>query len=508
MKKIPIIDNFLNSITMYRLVLYGLSTIALFTLVFSLFGVIHYSFSSLLFSLIILIATCYVVNLLLSKIFKAPLNIESAFISAFILFFIINPAQTVYDIKILFAVAIIAMVSKYLIVYKAKHIFNPVAFSAVVIGLFGSGNVTWWVGNKILFPFVLVLSLLIIRRIRRFSMFFSFVAIVTILMTSIQYIKGYGSISEILFQNIFSWPTIFFAGIMLTEPITTPSTQKIKIIYGIVVGLLFSIPFHFGLFASSPQMALVMGNILLYFFTPKKRTFLSLIEKKEIAKDIFEFSFKPNHSVSFKAGQYFEWTLEHSGCDGRGERRYFTIASSPTEKEIKIGVKIGPKSSSFKNTLMSLKANDRMVAGSLDGDFVLPVGSDKKMVFIAGGIGVTPFRSMIKYMTDTNDKRPVILFYSIKSPEEIAYKDIFEEAEKNIGLKVVYVVSDKEKVPQDWRGEVGFITTEMLQKYVPDYARCDFYMSGPNAMVESYKKLISGMGVISKNIHTDYFPGF
>ena len=506
MKILNKIDKFLNSITMYRLVLYGLSVLALFSFAFSLFGIIHYSFSSLLLSLIFLISICYLTNFLFSKIFKARVNIESTFISAFILFFIISPAQTSNDIKIIFIAGIIAMASKYLIAYKTKHIFNPVGISAVIISLFGSGNVIWWVGSKFLLPIVLIVSLLIVRRIRRFSMFLSFVAISISVMTAIQYMRGFGNISDLLFQNIFSWPTIFFAGIMFTEPLTTPPTQKLKITYAILVALLFSTPYNFGVISSSPEMALILANLAFYLYKPKKKLILSLIEKKEIAKDIFEFSFRPNDIVHFKAGQYFEWTLEHSGADNRGERRYFTIASSPTEKDIKIGVKFNPNSSSFKNSLLALKINDGISVGSLDGDFILPQDKNKKLVFIAGGIGVTPFRSMIKYMIDTKEKRSVTLFYSVKSPEEIAYRDIFEQAEKEFDFKVVYIVSENSAL--DWSGETGYITQEMLKKYVPDYTNRDFYMSGPGAMVDAYKKMVREMGINNKHIHTDYFPGF
>lgn len=500
------IDRFLNSITMYRLLMYGLSILALFSLIFSLFGVIHYDFSSLVLSLVFLISICYLVNYFCSKIFKAPVNFESSFITALILFFIIAPVQSNYDIKILLLAGTLAMLSKYLIAYRAKHLLNPVAVSAVILGLLGSGNVTWWVGNKMLFPIVLILSLLVVRKIKKFSMFLPFVGVSIFLMTYIQYTKGLGDISGLLIQNIFSWPTIFFAGIMLTEPLTTPPTRKLKIIYGTLVAILFSISFRFGIFSSSPEMSLVLGNILLYTFTLKKRIFLSLNYKNEIAKDIFEFSFTPSDKVHYKAGQYFEWTLEHQRTDNRGERRYFTIASSPTEQDIKIGVKFGPNSSTFKNNLVSLKTGDIMVAGSLDGDFVLPKNEKKKLVFIAGGIGVTPFRSMIKYIIDTKEKRSVVLFYCIKSPDEIAYNNIFEEAKLSFDFKVIFVVSDKSTT--GWNGETGFITKEMLQKYVYDYKMYDFYMSGPNRMVESYKKMIVEMGITGKHIHTDYFPGF
>ena len=126
---------------------------------------------------------------------------------------------------------------------------------------------------------------------------------------------------------------------------------------------------------------------------------------------------------------------------------------------------------------------------------------------IAGGIGVTPFRSMIKNLSDKGERREITLFYSTKSPEEIAYVDIFEEA-KNLGLKTVYILSDKNSIPPNWPGESGLITKEMLEKNISEHKKCEYYLSGPNAMVESYKNMIKNTGVKTSQIHTDYFPGF
>lgn len=502
------IDNFLNSITMYRLVMHGLLALAFISILLSVFGFIYYSFTSLLFSLFILLGVCYGTNRLFAKIFKAPTNLESPFISGLILFFIMAPAQSFNDVKFLVIAGTLAMLSKYVLAYHSKHIFNPVAISALIIGILGSGNVIWWVANKPLFPFVLILSLLVVRKLKRFSLFLSFFITAFSILFLNQYLENSASIKEIIALVLISWPIIFFAGIMLTEPLTTPPKKETRIAYGIIVGILFSIHFNFGIIYSTPELALVVGNIFAYIFSFKNRLYLSLLEKKEIAKNIFEFSFKPNRKFKFQAGQYLEFTLDHDKPDQRGERRYFTIASSPTEENIKIGIKYTPEGSTFKKNLLALNIKNTIVAGGLNGNFVLPEANDGKMVFIAGGIGVTPFRSMVQYMNDLEDKREVVLFYNVKSEEEIAYRDIFEQAKKKLNLKVIYVLSSSEE-NKNWQGEVGLINKEMLFRYIDkDVSEYDFYLSGPNAMVSNYKKLIEQMGVQNNKIHTDYFPGY
>jgi ferredoxin-NADP reductase len=209
--------------------------------------------------------------------------------------------------------------------------------------------------------------------------------------------------------------------------------------------------------------------------------------------------------VKHKAGQFFEWTLPHAHPDSRGIRRFFTIASSPTEPLIMLCTRITNQPSTFKAALNQLKAGDTITAGHLEGDFTLPRDVKKKLVFIAGGIGITPFRSMIKYLVDKNEKRDIVLFYSNRTESDIAFRELFDEAKK-IGLITIYTITDN--VPTDWQGKAGFIDQIMIQAEVADYKERIFYISGPEPMVESFEKMIAAMGVADKAIKRDFFPGY
>jgi ferredoxin-NADP reductase len=149
-----------------------------------------------------------------------------------------------------------------------------------------------------------------------------------------------------------------------------------------------------------------------------------------------------------------------------------------------------------------------MIIGTLAGDFTLPDDQTKKLVFIAGGIGVTPFRSMIKYLIDKNQKRDIVLFYSNKTQDEIAYKEIFDQAATVIGLKTIYTLSDESKIPPGWTGDKGFLTADKVKQAVPDFKQRTFYLSGPHGMVTAFEKTLAEMGVPKLQIKTDYFPGF
>jgi len=151
--------------------------------------------------------------------------------------------------------------------------------------------------------------------------------------------------------------------------------------------------------------------------------------------------------------------------------------------------------------------NTEIVAGQLAGDFVLPRDPRQKCVFIAGGIGITPFRSMIKYLLDTGQRRPIVLFYAGTTANEFVYQDIFEQAQRELGIKTIYSVTEPRGLPPAWKGNVGRITPELIRGQVPDYLDCIHYISGPQTMVDSFKSALSEMGIASSHIKTDLFSG-
>ncbi|MCD8527414.1 FAD-dependent oxidoreductase [Candidatus Woesebacteria bacterium] len=279
--------------------------------------------------------------------------------------------------------------------------------------------------------------------------------------------------------------------------------------YGVLVGAIFGSQLGWWRLYASPELALIMGNIFSFAVSPKYRLLLRLVEKRQLARQTFEFVFQSSRKMRFQPGQYMEWTFAHDAPDDRGNRRYFTIASSPTEEEILLGVRIPEQASSYKRELAAMQPGEEIVAGQLAGDFTLPADETQPLVFIAGGIGITPFRSMIQYLVDTKQKRAVTLFYVNKIVDDIAYKDLFDAAKKKLpGFSVVYVLTDESQVPKKWSGETGYITGEMLQRHLEDITRPLYYLSGPNAMVDAYKDVLRVNGVNEAAIKTDYFPGF
>lgn len=501
------LDRLINNTVMYRLTLYCLIGISVGAIIFSFLGLIAYSEIALIGSLVVIVAVAYVVNAMLASIWKAPTNPESSLITALILFLIMPPAANVASLLDLVIVTLVAIASKYIIAYNFRHVFNPAALGAFIAPFVTGIAATWWVGSAALLPLVAIAGILIVRKIRRHELVIAFV-LASIVGMTFRTFTGEGSefILPALLELFVSWPLVFLGAVMLTEPITTPPTKGLQMLYGVIVGLLFTVPFSIGPVYGTPEVALLVGNLYAYAVSMKRRLILSVESVEQVSPDTYHFRFSSPSSIMYTPGQYLEWTLPHTGADKRGIRRYFTIASAPSEP-LSIGIKIREGASSFKKALKKLQPGDTITAGGLYGDFLLHPNSQQPLVWIAGGIGITPFRSMAKHLLAQDETRDVVLFYCCSLVSDFDYMDIFEEA-KRVGIRVVPVVTGKENIPDTWSGERGFLTEEVIKKHVPEYTKRHFYLSGPNAMVVSYKKLLHTMGVSSSSIHTDYFPGF
>ncbi|MDE1925324.1 MAG: RnfABCDGE type electron transport complex subunit D [Patescibacteria group bacterium] len=489
------VDNLLNRVTMYRLVLYYLVALVFAAFVFGFFGLLPYDPTAIAFSTLLIVAVCWATNWIFAKVFEAATNIESVYITALILVLIISPvvATDRTGVGFLIFASVWAMASKYLLAIGKKHIFNPAALAVALTALVLGEPATWWVGgNLALLPIVLVGGLLVVRKIRRFDLVGSFAAVslITIVATS-----GSADYLTPVVQTILHSSFFFLAFVMLTEPLTTPPNRLLRVLYGAMVGFLFAPNIHIGGFYLTPELALLAGNVFSYLVSPKGRYMLTLTGIEQAAADAYDFVFTPDRTFKFRPGQYLEWTLGHHYPDDRGNRRYFTIASAPTESNVRLGVKFYNPSSTFKRALASMKPGDKISAAHLAGGFVLPKDKNKKLVFIAGGIGVTPFRSMVRYLLDIKEARPVTMLYANKTAADIAYKDIFDRAQDELGIKTVYATG-------------SLIDAKLIAQEVPDYRERTFYISGPHSMVDAFKHTLTGMGVSRFKIKTDFFPGF
>jgi ferredoxin-NADP reductase len=261
------------------------------------------------------------------------------------------------------------------------------------------------------------------------------------------------------------------------------------IVYAAVVGILYSVT-DLGV---APERALLFGNLVAFIISPSRRLELSLVKRRQEAKDIYSYIFSGKKNLQFAAGQYMEWTLPVAKTDRRGNRRYFTISAAPTEENLMFTVKEPSPRSSFKTGLDGLKEGDKILAYQLEGSFTLPKESSQKLAFLAGGIGVTPFRSIIKYLLDTNQKRDITMLYSANSADEFAFTGLFKKTEP-VGITTYHLLNQ--------------IDSQVIKKAIPDYNDRVFYVSGPYGFVTAMRQTLLKMGIPRQKIISDYFPGY
>jgi ferredoxin-NADP reductase len=501
-KTLALVDNYLGKLTSYRLVLYLLISYSLLALILSFFNQIPFHWYSIILSAAWLVAVCRYVNLLWAREKNVPVNIESDLITALILLLIMSPAQSLSDFIFLGFAGAIAMTSKYMLVLNRAHLFNPAAVGAVVAGAVFNYYASWWVGTKALTPLLIIGGFLIVRKMRRGNMVGLFLAVYLVLLTLQQLIDQSLSITgHTLWLTVVSTSLIFFATIMLTEPFTSPHIFGASLVYAAAVAIFYWLP---GLKAA-PEGALLLGNLVTYLLNPNPRRTFVFEKRRREAPGIDSYIFKGKTGLKYSAGQYMEWTIASHKSDSRGNRRYLTLSSSPSEDRVMFTVRIPEDRSSFKQYLEQLEPGAAILADQLGGDFVLPHSEKQKLVFVAGGIGITPFRSMVKYMVDFKQERQVQLIYAANKPADFVFEDLFAEAIE-FGVKTHYVVTDEP--PASWEGLSGAIAPDMVRELVEDYANRTFYISGPPGFVHAVEASLLELGVTGKQVVKDFFPGY
>ncbi len=499
---------YINDNSMYSIVLNALVAIILGAFLFATFGWVSLNAWNLLLSLFVILSVGFVSNYTLGKIFKVHVNRESSIIASLVLFCILVPAKSPRELLILALVSLLAQLSKYAFVWNRIHIFNPAAVGAFMATLIFNYPVTWWVSSKVMLPLVALAGLTVVMKTGR-----KYMVAVFFVVAYLTLILNYGD--SIPFLNLSkqfftAWPTVFFATIMLTEPLTMPNIKRFQIGYAVFIGLLFGMTFNIGPIFSTPELVLLIGNLAVFVLKPRSRYILSLKEIKTLNPETKEFVFNTDKKINFKAGQYMELEVPHKHADSRGLRRYFTISSSPQQKETSFGIKFNKGGSSYKNALSKIKVGEEIYATQLGGDFVLKNNSDKSSnyVFIAGGVGITPFISMIRNLIDKPTGANVTLFYTVRRVKDIAYRELLELAASSKVINLFYVVTDEQSLIDDKNFIYGTLYPIKIINNVKNALSANYFISGPPAMVGHFAANLKKNGVSGNKIHTDFFPGF
>jgi ferredoxin-NADP reductase/Na+-transporting NADH:ubiquinone oxidoreductase subunit NqrB len=515
-----VLDRQLGKVTMYRLVTIVLSLLVVVYAIFTATGVIEgLSTGDNLLSLAVLLVASYVSSRLLGLAFRVRPHAESAIITALLLFFLfvpIVPVETA-DLVWLAIAAVLAQASKYVLAWRGRHVFNPAAAGAFlvllaqeIVGRDDRINAIWQTAaTEKLFPFVVIGALLVLWRTRRLDIGLVFVVVATVLIMVrlLDLATPDQSFVDVLKLAAYSYPIVFVAGFMLSEPLTLPPRRHQQLAVAAVTAVVFAYPTWIFLVTSSPpdlgvlaisgEIALLVGNLVAFAFARRSGLDLQLEDSRQVAGDTHELTFRSRRPVTFVPGQYLELSLPHSGMDGRGARRTFSISSPPEPGRVAVTLRVPERSSSFKKALLALEPGDRVRGTGIGGDFVWPTDPQTPLLLVAGGIGITPFLSQLRH----EGSRDAVLVYGAASTDEVPF------VEELAGVRVVLVCPGRPTdLPEGWTHvEAPFLSDEIIAEAVPDLAGRRAYVSGPPAMVNAVRP---GLRKRAKSLKTDYFSGY
>jgi ferredoxin-NADP reductase len=232
-----------------------------------------------------------------------------------------------------------------------------------------------------------------------------------------------------------------------------------------------------------------------------------LVEAREIARGTAQFQFEVDGGLNFQAGQTCDITVPSPKySDERGNARTFSIASSPADlPRLMFATRLS--GSAFKRSLIESAPGTEADVDGPYGSFTLHRNASKPAVFFAGGIGITPFRSIIKDATERGLSHRLTLFYSNRTPDSTAFlPDLEQWAQRNPKLTLVPTITDDIDI-HTWKYQKGMIDAAFLKGRLPA-GDAIHYIAGPAVFVNAMRQALEGLGADPDNIRTEEFPGY
>lgn len=233
-----------------------------------------------------------------------------------------------------------------------------------------------------------------------------------------------------------------------------------------------------------------------------------LMRRETVAEGTMAFYFSKPSGFCHAAGQSLLMSIiDPPETDSEGNARTFTIASAPHEAELMIATRM--RDTAFKRALKTAPAGTPVTIDGPNGEMVLHDDATRPAVFLAGGIGITPFLSMIRHATHRRLAHRMYLFYSNRRPEDAAFLHELEETEyANANYRLIATMAEPEKSLESWWGEVGFIRREMLELHLPATAHPIYYFAGPPPMTMAMREMLDAMGVNEQDMRYEEFYGY
>lgn len=554
MNPLAAIDAWLGRVSMYRLLTIGLLALAAVALGLSVTGAITWSPLALLASLTVAVLASVLAGRLAAAVARTQAHTESSVITGLILFFLFWPSTEPRYLGTLALAAASAAAAKYLLAVRGRHVVNPAAAGALVVGLTGWDATTWWVADRWLLVPVVLLALAVVRRTRRGALVGTFVVVAVVAITvrlmlegNLGAAAGGPTVGSAAWTALTSYPVLFLGAVMLIEPLTLPPRRHQQLAEAVLVGVLLAVTFRVGPLSATPELALLIGNLVAFTLGQRGAVRLTMAGRRSLGPRTVELTLVADRPIRSLPGQYIELTVPHRHPDSRGTRRVFSLSSVPDPRRFTVTMTVPSRPSTFKRALLDLPVGARLTATGIGGDFLLPADPGKPLLLVAGGIGITPFAAQLAAATgavgaagptgvpgaahptgptrepgvadptgptgqrdrggDLPDRRPardVVVVHTVSDHGDLAYADVLRAA----GARVLVASPTPGEPLPDGYLHLGVArpTAEALAEAVPDADQRIGYVSGPPAMVDTTRSVLRRAGV--RRVHTDAFSGY
>jgi ferredoxin-NADP reductase len=485
---------------MYRLISASLVVLMLLAIGSAAVGLIGYTPQGIAVTALLAVASTALTSLMGAGTTRSIAHLESSVITGLLIAFIVPPTLETRDLLGVSAAGAIAGLSKYLLVFRGRHILNPAATGVTLAGFLGLTAGFWWVATPPLTPFIVLAGAMIAWRsgLGVVALTGLGVGVAAVLVRLV--ISGENVVQSFYFV-VTSYPIVFLALFMLTEPLTMAPRRRAQLLVAVIVGLgtalPFSIPVGGTTLYSSPELVLLVGNLVAWsaaLAVPLSRSAdLTLVGSEPFGQKGLLLRFSLKKPLLFRAGQWVELHFPHRSSDKRGQRRVFSVVSAPSRAlgdspVVEIATTLAEPGSSFKHALTQAPLTSGARVSNLGGDFLLPKNPDTPILMIAGGIGITPFVSQLEQVV-TKGKSLDTMLVEVRSAGST---HPFDEVITRSGVSHHVLGRDE--------------LEDFLVARKAEFAHRHVMVSGSPGFIQTTRKILRGLGI--RRIHTDSFTGY
>lgn len=430
-------------------------------------------------------------------------HVESSLITGLILGLVLWPALSVDALLGAGLVGAAAGASKVLVRWRGRHLLNPAAAGALVAGtvvapVLGTGAPAWWVATPMLAPVVLLVGLLVLRRTGTGAVGGAYL-LAYLGVTVPRLVLSGQDVAGALEATLGSHPVLFVAVLMVVEPLTQPPRRWARVAVAALAGAVAGVPFVLGPLSTSPELAVVVGNLVTALVAAPRAVRLVVVGHASPGPGTHEVLLRPARALRWQPGQWAEIDAGRTRPDGRGRRRVLSLVPAGPDA-VAVAFSVRDKPSAFKRALMAAPVGSAVRATTVGGDFLLPDDPTRPVLMIAGGIGVTPFLSQIEH----GGPRDMVLVLVCPTGMPPPYLRRLARTR----ARVVIVSPDPVPgLPPRWTWYRGSrLTDAALRSAMPDLPRRAAYVSGSPDLVRRARTVLREVGV--RHVRTDAFPGY